>query len=79
MGSKATIAVATSIPPTMSRLNAGREIGADYQRLCVRSWLDCGFKVISVNPREEVSELAARYPDVSFVAVDRDARALFGR
>lgn len=79
MGSNGKIAVATSIPPTMSRLNSGREIGAEYQRLCVRSWLDCGFKVISVNPREEVAELAARYSDVSFVAADRDARALFGR
>lgn len=73
------IAVATSIMPRLSRRNAGCVLDSAYQTLCVRSWLDCGFRVISVNHADEIPELAIAYPEVSFVAANRDASAISGR
>jgi len=75
----AQIVVATSIPPRLSRRNAGRTIDNEYQKLCIQSWLDCGFRVLAVNDREEIPDLAARYPEVSFLATDRNASAISGR
>jgi tetratricopeptide (TPR) repeat protein len=62
------IVVATSIMPTLSRRNAGSVIDSGYQKLCIQSWLDCGFRVISVNHSDEIPDLAASYPEVTFVA-----------
>jgi hypothetical protein len=73
------IAVATSIPPTLSRRNGGLAIDSAYQELCIRSWLDCGFRVLSVNHREEIPALAAAHPEVAFIATERDASAVSGR
>ena len=74
-----SIAVATSIPPVLSRRNAGRAIDAEYQALCIRSWRECGFRVVSVNHVDEIPALAAAYSEVSFVATERDASAVSGR
>jgi len=74
-----SIAVATSIPPRMSRLNAGREMGEAYQDLCVRSWIENGFRVVSINHPDEIPDLAARFPDVEFIATERSARKWTGR
>jgi tetratricopeptide (TPR) repeat protein len=76
---RAAIAVATSIPPRLVRRDAGRSIGEEYQKLCIRSWMDSGFRILSVNDREEIPDLAARYPEVDFVATDRNASAWSGR
>jgi tetratricopeptide (TPR) repeat protein len=73
------IAVATSIPPTLSRRNGGVALDRAYQELCIRSWLDCGFRVLSVNHREEIPALAAAHPEVAFIPTDRDASAVSGR
>ncbi len=43
------------------------------------SWIDAGFRVLSANFPQEIPELAARYPQVHFVAVNRDASAILGR
>lgn len=45
----------TSIPPSVTRFRAGREIGPAYQRECVDSWIEAGFDVITVNPESEAS------------------------
>ena len=73
------IVVATSIPPVLSRRNAGHAIDADYQRLCIRSWLDCGFRVLSINHPDEIPGLATSHPDISFLPTERDASAVSGR
>lgn len=73
------IAVATSIMPSLSRRNAGCVVDSGYQTLCIRSWLDCGFRVISVNHPDEIPDLAATYPEVSFIPAGRDASAVSGR
>jgi hypothetical protein len=72
------IAVATSFPPKLKRMNAGRPMD-DYDRLCVQSWIASGFRVIGVNASEEIPQLATRYEGVEFVAVERTAQAMFGR
>jgi tetratricopeptide (TPR) repeat protein len=74
-----SITIATSIPPAQPRRNAGRAMNGDYQALCIRSWLECGFRIVSVNHAEEIPELQAHYPDVSFISTDRDASSISGR
>lgn len=57
----------------LTRNVRGREIGQEYQDRCVESWLQADFKVLSVNFAEEIPNLAARYPNVKFIPVDRRA------
>src|SRR5215471_1531678 len=73
------IAVATSIPPQVARQTEGKRIDEEYQRLCVSSWVSAGFRVLSINDRDEIPQLAARYPDVQFVVTERNASAWTGR
>jgi hypothetical protein len=79
MVSAPEIAIATSIPPKMTRLVGGQDIGEQYQADCISSWIDAGFKVFSVNAPDEIPLLAARYPLVEFVPTDRDSGAVAGR
>src|SRR3954463_9494142 len=72
------IVVATSFPPKTVRANAGRRI-EDYDRLCVQSWIACGFRIISLNAPDEIPALAARYPEVVFIPTERNASSVFGR
>ena len=72
------IVVATSFPPQLVRMNAGRRM-EDYDRLCLRSWLECGFRVLAVNDADEIPSLAARYPYVEFVPAPRNAKPVWGR
>ncbi len=74
----AGILLATSIPPRLSR-RWSEEHTEDYQALCVQSWTRAGFRVVSLNAAEEIPPLAARFPEVKFVAAERDARAVVGR
>ena len=73
---KSLIAVATSLPPKMPR--DGCEAG-DYQALCIQSWIDNGFHVLSVNHPDEIASLAARYPAVTFIPAARSASQWTGR
>src|SRR5579871_1728815 len=73
-----TIVVATSIPPTLSRKNAGQQIDAEYQRLCIASWRECGMRIVSLNDPSEIPALATRYPEVTFYPTQRSATAISG-
>ncbi len=69
------IPLITSIPPTMSRLNAnGDEIGHAYQQSCIDSWRRAGFEPISVNSINETCSHSIRR-----IPVSRDASAIVGR
>ncbi len=57
----------TSLMPKLSRLQKGSEVGIEYQRACVKSWLRTGFKVISVNPAQEIDELKKTGYEVEFL------------
>jgi hypothetical protein len=73
------IAIVTSIPPRVTREQAGRNIGAQYQLDCVASWVAAGFKILSVNLPAEIELLAPRFPEIEFVPAERDAGAIAGR
>lgn len=75
---KTLIAVATSIPPTLVRQDLGRAADG-YQALCIESWLQNGFRILSVNHPEEIPDLAARYPEIDFIPTSRNAREWTGR
>jgi tetratricopeptide (TPR) repeat protein len=79
MAESGSIVVATSIPPSLSRKSAGHEVGEAYQKLCVKSWIECGFRIISVNDGGEIESLAKTFPEVEFVRVDRNASSISGR
>ncbi len=72
------IAVATSFAPSLVRTDMGRKM-PDYDRLCIRSWAACGFRVLAMNGCDEIPALAARYPEIEFVTAPRNAREVFGR
>lgn len=70
----------TSIPPKVSRpLPDGREVGDAWTELCISTWREAGFKVHSLNSPDEIAALEARFPDVTFHAAPRDARAQVGK
>lgn len=47
----------------------------ERQKSAVNSWRDAGFDVVSLNCREEISDLAKQFPEIAFVAVGRDSRS----
>lgn len=79
MACNSRIVVATSIPPKVVRHVGGRDVGQAYQSHCIESWTSAGFRVLSLNFPNEISELIPRYPRVQFIAVDRDSGKLSTR
>ncbi|MBI1195672.1 MAG: tetratricopeptide repeat protein [Gammaproteobacteria bacterium] len=64
-----TLKIVTSIAPR----------GLEHQQQAVASWRTLGFHVVSLNCAEEIAVLHEVFPDVEFVEVTRDGRALTGR
>ncbi|MEG4244009.1 FkbM family methyltransferase [Microcoleus sp. MON2_D6] len=64
-----SVAILTSIAPG----------NIENQRAAVESWLSLGFDAVSLNSREEISQLQPIYENVTFHEVKRDARAEAGR
>ena len=56
-----------SIPPRISRVVNGIEIGPAYQKICVDSWLATGCPVYSVNSYQEIQTIRPRFPEVRFL------------
>src|SRR5882672_99843 len=79
MATSSKIAVATSIPPKLSRQSGGKGIDGEYQKLCLRSWVDCGFRILSVVDAVEIPDLSPRYPEVTFIETKRNASPASGR
>ncbi|HUA53743.1 MAG TPA: hypothetical protein VMB81_16340 [Candidatus Sulfotelmatobacter sp.] len=78
--STASAAIFTSIPAKVQRHDRrGVDIGQAYTERCVRSWLEGGHRVISVNTPAEIDQIASRFADVEFRAVERSAVAAVGR
>lgn len=63
------ITIATSIAP----------FDLEIQHLAVSSWIDLGFKVVSVNSPEEATALRARFHQVDFQVASRDASHFAGK
>ncbi len=66
---KNSVAIATSIAPG----------NIENQRAAIESWILLGFEAVSLNSREEISQLQSIYENVTFHEVKRDARADAGR
>ena len=43
------ITIYTSIAPTIRRVVQGEEIGPAYQKACIDSWKEAGFRIVSLN------------------------------
>lgn len=63
------ILVATSIGPNK----------IEIQRSAINTWLYAGFKVVSLNTKEEVDTLKPYFPDIEFHIVERNAKEKFGK
>lgn len=66
----ASLTIATTISPSGDLQN---------QQKAIASWLDMGFRVISVNPASELSKLKPFFSGVDFVPTWRDAAGKFER
>jgi hypothetical protein len=78
--SSTAIRILTSIPAKIARLDGRKhDIGAAYVRTCISSWLDAGFRVVSINGAEEAAAIARAYPDIEIRAVERTALEAYGR
>ncbi|HEX2927770.1 MAG TPA: hypothetical protein VHP38_16175 [Ruminiclostridium sp.] len=62
--------MATTIAPANDLTN---------QLTAISSWLELGFKVVSLNSLEEIELLHVNFPGVEFIPVSRDARKQFGK
>jgi hypothetical protein len=51
----------------------------DIQNAAVESWLDHGFRVLSLNAYEEIEELRSIYQGIEFVPKERTAKSVTGR
>jgi hypothetical protein len=67
--SSEAITLFTSIPPRMSRLIRGNEMGPAWQMACINSWKASGFKAISFNNPDEICLLRSLDADVEFSAI----------
>lgn len=65
-----TILLATSLAPRPDD---------PVQHRAVQSWIAAGFSAVSLNIPEEIAVLSPAFPDVAFVPLSRDGRAVCGR
>lgn len=68
-GNEAKYAIMTTIMP--------RNI--ELQQQAIRSWVELGFKVLSMNAREELIQIQHLFPEIEFIQAKRDAREIFGK
>jgi hypothetical protein len=66
----------TSIPAKVVRLDrAGRDIGAAYLQRCIASWLEAGYRMVSINGTGEARAVAELHPGIEVRQIDDSARA----
>ncbi|MED4227138.1 hypothetical protein [Neobacillus cucumis] len=68
-GNLKSILVVTSIVPNR----------IEVQRNAIRTWLESGFDVVSVNTKEEVEKLKPHFPEIKFHIADRSAKGKYGK
>lgn len=64
----------TSVPPATHRTRGGQQVGERYQRDCIESWVESGFRVISVNPMCEVDAVRSLKLPLEVVEANGDGR-----
>jgi hypothetical protein len=74
------VALATSVPPGMRRPGpGGADAGPAWRSTCASSWPAPGWRVLSVNPAEEVDRLADLPPGIEATAAQPGVAETFGR
>lgn len=74
------VALVTSIPPAMRRPGPGGEdAGPAWAAACVASWPAAGWRVLTINPAEEVDALTGLPPGVEAVPAQPGVAEAFGR
>jgi hypothetical protein len=66
---RSLITIVTSVAP--------RNI--EKQRLAIKSWIDLGFHVVSINTAQEVEIISVQMPEIEFHVVQSDGASLFGK
>lgn len=66
---KKIITIATSIAP--------RDL--EDQRQAISSWINMGFRVVSINAPEEISIVQQHFPDVEFIVPAKTAKSKYGK
>ena len=74
------VALATSIPPVMRRPGPGGEdAGPAWRAGCAASWPAPGWRVLTVNPAEEMARLGGLPPGIAKVTAQPGVAEAFGR
>ena len=62
------VPLSTSRPPLLIRQSQGEDYGDSYQKECINSWREAGFRIVSVNPDCEIDNLLGRAYDIEFIS-----------
>lgn len=69
----------TSIPPKVTRIVNGQDVGQVWTQMCVNSWLEAGYTIFSVNSDKESTAVASLYPGINIIKTSRDGSDKVGR
>src|ERR1700729_2199040 len=58
----------TSVPLQLKREAKSEDYGVSYQRECINSWMEAGFKIASLNPDCEIDALLGKGYDIEFIS-----------
>lgn len=74
------IPIITSLSAAMTRRgHDGADVGKDYQRMCIESWIAEGFSPVSVNSEREMERGYTLHSGTTPLVVKNDAESLAGR
>jgi hypothetical protein len=58
----------TSVPPVLMRETQWEDYGVSYQKECINSWKEAGFKIVSINPDCEIDTLREKRYGIEFIS-----------
>ena len=58
----------TSVPLQLIRETKSEDYGVSYQKECINSWREAGFKIVSLNPDCEIDALLRKGYDIEFIS-----------
>jgi len=74
------VALATSVPPRMRRpAPGGEDAGPAWRAACLASWPAPGWRVVTVNPAEEIAALGALPPGIEVAEAAPGVAGAYGR
>lgn len=74
------VVLATSVPPALARPGpCGQDAGPAWRAACLSSWSAPGWRVLSINPAEELPDLGAFPPGIEALPAAPGVAQAFGR